>query len=272
MTTASSQALTHLPPAAARLGRAFARPKTIAVVCVVALTCLGWLTLGLMTAEQSFLAALCRPAAGIDGQADIALIGLMWCAMTLAMMLPAAGAMIWTYAEIADTAAQKGERVVSPFVLAAGYAAVWLGFAAAAAALQAALTRAAILGPALAPSSALTSGGIFIAAGLYQFSAIKHACLNFCQRPFQFFFVNWTTRPRGVFRLGLKQGLYCLGCCWATMLVMFAVGVMNVVWMAALGVVMTVEKMTTTAQVTRAAGFVFLAVGAAFIVSVFFVI
>ena len=86
---------------------------------------------------------------------------------------------------------------------------------------------------------------------LYQFSALKHACLTHCQQPFPFFFANWATTPRGVFRLGLTQGLYCLGCCWAMMLVMFAVGVMNVVWMAALGMVMTIEKMLAPARVSR---------------------
>ncbi len=265
--TAHDHALTHLSPAATRLGRAFARPKTLAVACVVSLTALGWIYLGLMTAEYSWLAALCRPAAGGAGVSDFALIWLMWCAMALAMMLPTAGAMIWTYAEIADTAARKGERVVSPFVLAAGYAAVWLGFAAAAAALQVALARAALIGPVVAPDSTLMSGAIFIAAGLYQFSSFKQACLRFCQRPFQFFFVNWSTRPRGVFRLGLKQGLHCLGCCWAMMLVMLAVGVMNVLWMAALGVIMTIEKMATTAKFARVTGFIFVAAGTAFVIS-----
>jgi predicted metal-binding membrane protein len=193
----------------------------------------------------------------------------MWCAMTLAMMLPTAGGMIWTYAEIADTAAQKGERIVSPFVLAAGYAAMWLGFAAVAAALQAALIRTGVLAPTFAPASALLSGAIFLAAGAYQFSQLKHACLKACQQPFQFFFVNWTTNARGVFRLGVKQGLFCLGCCWAMMLVMFAVGVMNVVWMAALGALMTIEKMTTTARFAHAVGIVFLSTGAAFVASAF---
>ena len=94
----------------------------------------------------------------------------------------------------------------------------------------------------------LVGGMIFVGSGLYQFSALKQACLTKCQRPFPFFFANWTTEASGVLRLGLRQGLTCLGCCWAIMLLMFAVGAMNVVWMAALGVLMTIEKMTTTAN------------------------
>ena len=116
-------------------------------------------------------------------------------------------------------------------------------------------------------ASGLFSGAIFIGAGVYQFSALKHACSKQCQSPFPFFFANWATTPRGVFRLGVKQGLYCLGCCWAMMLVMFAVGVMNVIWMAALGMVMTFEKIGTGKRFTYVVGVALIVAGIAFVVS-----
>ncbi|HTQ83208.1 MAG TPA: DUF2182 domain-containing protein, partial [Pseudolabrys sp.] len=166
-------------------------------------------------------------------------------------------------------AARKGERIVTPLMLAAGYAAVWLGFAAAATVTQLALTRAALLNSGLAAASGLFAGAIFIAAGLYQFSALKQACLNQCRHPFPFFFSNWATTPRGVFRLGLKQGVFCVGCCWAMMLVMFAVGVMNVVWMAGLGIVMAIEKIGTGRWFTRAVGIALILAGLAFVLSEF---
>ena len=124
--------------------------------------------------------------------------------MTLAMMLPTAGPMILTYAEIADTAARKREPVVSPLILTAGYVAVWLGFALAAASLQWVLARAGLLDGGSV--GRLVGGTIFLGAGLYQFSALKQACLTLCQRPFPFFFSNWTTERSGVLRLGLRQG------------------------------------------------------------------
>ncbi|HEY6382549.1 MAG TPA: DUF2182 domain-containing protein, partial [Pseudolabrys sp.] len=99
-------------------------------------------------------------------------------------------------------------------------------------------------------------------AGAYQFSGLKHACLTRCQQPFPFFFVNWATTPAGVFRLGLKQGAYCLGCCWAMMLVMFAVGLMNVIWMAVLGIVMATEKMLSGRSFTYAVGAALIILGA----------
>jgi predicted metal-binding membrane protein len=216
------------------------------------------------------LEALCRPSFGAQTGWSFAQAGLvlsMWCAMALAMMLPTAGPMILTYADLAETAAQKGEPAVSPLVLAAGYVLVWLGAAFALMALQMLLVRLAVLDPAMATASPLFSGAVFIGAGLYQFSALKHACVTQCQHPFRFFFANWTADPRGVFRLGFRQGLYCLGCCWAMMLSMFAVGVMNVIWMAALGAIMAIEKVNSTTRFSRALGALFVLVGIAFIVT-----
>jgi predicted metal-binding membrane protein len=259
-------ALTHLSHAETRLASVLARPRAIAVACVLALTATGWLALGLFASNADLWDALCR--AVVPGEwGGFALVLAMWVAMVLAMMLPTAGPMILTYAEIADTAAHKGEPVVSPFVLAAGYVAVWLGFAAFATVLQIALTRAGLLDSDKAGS--VVAGMIFLIAGGYQFSMLKHACLSKCQRPFPFFFANWTEEVRGVFKLGLRQGVYCLGCCWAMMLVMFAVGVMNIVWMAALGILMTIEKITSTPRFSRVVGVASVAVGLTLIASSF---
>jgi predicted metal-binding membrane protein len=271
MSEATRHDFRHLPPGAAGLGHIFSRPKFVAVACVVVLAVLGWIYLALLLVGMGgslggytagMVQALCRPLPdGTWTAGGIAVIASMWGAMTLAMMLPSAAPMIMTYAEIADTAAHKGERIVSPFVLASGYTIVWLGFACIATVVQIMVTRAALLDASMASASGLFSGAIFIAAGIYQFSALKHACLNRCRHPFPFFFTNWTTTPAGVFRLGVKQGLYCLGCCWAMMLVMFAVGVMNVIWMAGIGIVMATEKMLTGRRFTHAVGTVLVIAG-----------
>jgi predicted metal-binding membrane protein len=249
-----------------------AKPKLIAVGCVVLLTGLGWLTLAWLMARMGGanglavpLKALCTPLIGRDTPG--ALIALMWTAMTLAMMLPTAGPMILTYAEIAETAARKGERIVSPLVLAAGYGLVWAGFVLAATLAQLLLMRLTLIDAGMGPASALLSGAVFIAAGLYQFTPLKHACLTQCQRPFPFFFAHWQTTAKGVFRLGLRQGLYCLGCCWAMMLLMFAVGVMNVLWMAALGIVMTIEKISSGRAFSHAVGAAMIIAGIAFVLT-----
>jgi|tagenome__1003787_1003787.scaffolds.fasta_scaffold20615891_1 predicted metal-binding membrane protein len=257
--------LNRLSATEMRLSAALAQPKRIALGCIAALTVFGWLAIGLMSASSPLnWQALCQPSAW-GGLGELALTAPMWMAMTLAMMLPTAGPMILTYAEIADTAARKREPVVSPVVLTAGYVAVWLGFALAAAWLQWALARHGL--PGGGSAGRLAGGTIFLGAGLYQFSALKQACLKLCQRPFPFFFANWTTERSGVFQLGLRQGMLCLGCCWAMMALMFTLGAMNVVWMAALGVVMTIEKLSTTPRLSKAMGFVFVAAGFGMMVS-----
>ncbi len=208
--SSDEHALTRLPPAAARLGRAMGRPLPIAIACLVALAGLGWIYLMLMVADwagrgdlaalgpgmgvldrlfdlvghgagpdlmgRAIFDALCRPSFGAQSLGATATQGalllLMWSAMTLAMMLPTAAGMIATYAQIADTAARKGEPAVSPLVLTGGYVGVWLGFAVLATILQMALTRLALLDPAMASASPLFSGAIFLGAGAYQVTAL----------------------------------------------------------------------------------------------------
>jgi predicted metal-binding membrane protein len=267
-THAANADLRGRPP----IRRVLGRPKVSAFACIAVLAAAGWIYLGLILAGQTaaggILQALCQPLYGVAGSSGVAALSLtfaMWCAMALAMMLPTAGPMILTYADIAEAAAAKGEPVASPFVLTAGYTVVWLGAALVLAATQGLLARSAALDDTMSLASPLLSGALFLAAGFYQFSAMKRACLTQCQHPFTFLLANWTPEPRGVFRLGVRQGLYCLGCCWAMMVLMFAVGVMSVIWMALLGTVMAIEKVTATMRFSRIIGAVFLAIGLAIV-------
>jgi len=275
MTETTGYQFTHLAPAEAGLGQIFARPKAIAAGCVIIIAGLGWFYLALLIAApaSSWFAtvqALCRTLPeGAWSFSAAAVTASMWSAMTLAMMLPSASPMILTYAEIAETAARKSERIVSPLVIAAGYASVWLVFSLLATVIQIVLTRVALLNTGITSASGILAGAIFIGAGVYQFSALKHACLTHCQNPFPFFFTNWATTPGGVFRLGVEQGLYCLGCCWAMMMVMFAVGAMNVAWMAGLAAVMTIEKLLTGRRFAHGFGVALIVVGTGIAVSAF---
>ena len=227
-----------------------ARPRSLAIGCMIAVSALGWIYLAFAHASgTALLDAICS-ATGVSATTrDVTLVGAMWIAMTFAMMLPNAAPMVLTYSEIADTAARKSVSVISPFVLVAGYAVVWVGFAIVAAGLQASFAATS-----LSPAPVLVSAAAFGAAGLYQFSSMKHACLRQCRAPFPFFFSNWQTTRRGVFRLGVQQGLFCLGCCWAAMALMLVVGVMNIFWMAALGALLTAERLVAGAWLTRAVG------------------
>jgi predicted metal-binding membrane protein len=100
-------------------------------------------------------------------------------------------------------------------------------------------------------------------AGAYQFTPLKHACLTRCRSPFPVLFGRWSDRRAAIYRLGLEEGLNCLGCCWALMLLMFAVGVMNIVWMVALAIVSMVERVTTGRVVPYGVGVVLVLIGLA---------
>lgn len=285
-----------LQGAVAKAGRGLLRPKFAATLCVATLMLTGWIYLGSTVAHVArsggaaalgpgmgifdrfaharglgpdLTAALCRPMLGAElglaGAGDLALVLLMWCAMALAMMIPTAAPMIMTYAGLAERNARAAERGATVAVLSAGYTSVWIGFALAASVLQCGLIRALALDPTIGAANGLFSGAVFMGAGAYQFSALKFACVTSCQRPSRIFLAHWSAAPAGAFRLGVRQGLYCLGCCWAMMAVMFAVGTMNVVWMAGLGTLMTLEKVSTTTRLSRITGAVLLAIGAVFI-------
>ncbi len=209
---------------------------------------------GLPQEVRAGLAALCAPVTTVWSLADWATVGAMWVAMVAAMMLPSALPVLLTYADLAGEHAGRGERVVSPVVLALGYLATWIVYAIVATLAQGVLTQARLLTPAGVPVSLVLTGTTLIAAGLYQFSPLKLGCLERCRAPFPYFADRWSDRTGVVFRQGIEQGIDCLGCCWALMGVMFAVGVMNVVWIALLGVFAVIEKVTTSVAISRAIG------------------
>ncbi|MBZ0215447.1 MAG: DUF2182 domain-containing protein [Fimbriimonadaceae bacterium] len=187
------------------------------------------------------------------GLSSIMLAFGMWAAMTMAMMLPTAAPMVTTYCEIADTATRNGKTVSSVLYLMAGYGIVWMGFSVLATALQIGLFESGAMSDGLVLVVPWFGAGTLIIAGVYQFSALKTVCLTKCRMPFSFFFANWRERASGIFGLGVWQGLVCLGCCWALMLIMFTVGLMNLVWMAILGIVMLLEKIVPKPDLLRRA-------------------
>ncbi|PLX39523.1 MAG: metal-binding protein [Hyphomicrobiales bacterium] len=227
---------------------------------------------GLDAAARAALVALCSPgtaasfgmpATGSWGIIDLTLVFLMWVMMAFAMMLPTAAPMLATYADLAQKARAKGEEAAPVVVLGLGYLSVWSVFGVVATFAQWGLTELRVMTPMMAPASLVLAGTTLMAAGIYQFTPAKNACLTRCQTPLPFFYTNWRGDFPGVFRLGVDQGLLCFGCCWALMTVMFAVGVMNIVWIAVLGVLMSIEKMVINPWIPRAIGVTFLVWGAA---------
>ena len=150
--------------------------------------------------------------------------------------------------------------MVHPLVLVAGYLTVWVLAAAGFRRPDGVLVQATT---AVARQRLCRARRGARLAGLYQFSSLKEACLKKCRNPFSILFSRWSSAPLRILRLGAEQGVWCLGCCWALMLVMFAVGTMNIFWMALIGLFTVVEKQTAGSFATRLAGAILLVWAAA---------
>jgi predicted metal-binding membrane protein len=172
---------------------------------------------------------------------------VMWWVMMIAMMVPGAAPMILLYARVFRHGQARGQipaSLVPTGSFAAGYLACWLGFSALATALQFALERAGLVhGMWMWSTNRWLTAGLLIAAGLFQLTPLKAACLEHCRSPAAFLSRHWRPGHLGAFRLGIVHGTYCLGCCWALMLLLFAAGIMNLVWIAGLAILVLIEKL-----------------------------
>jgi predicted metal-binding membrane protein len=148
-----------------------------------------------------------------------------------------------------------------------GYLAVWSLFSVGAVVLQFLLERAALLSPMMESTSILLAGAILIMAGLYQWTPLKSSCLTQCQSPLDFVMANWRSGRAGAFQMGFRHGIYCVGCCWVLMLLLFVGGVMNLAWIAGLAVYVLVEKIFTGHWISRATGVAFIVWGLATLAS-----
>ena len=224
------------------------------------MTALAWASLARlgwqMSAAMEYDAAMA--AMGMDmrgpwGWADAGLTFLMWVVMMIGMMTPSAAPMLLLFS---GTVAARQERGVPVSVLAfaSGYLAVWTGFSVVATLAQWALHETAMLSAAMRTSNALVGGSILIAAGLYQLTPLKTACLTHCRSPLGFLMTGWRAGRAGAVRMGAHHGVYCLGCCWALMAVLFVVGVMSLLWVAILAAVVLLEKAGPRGLIVARAG------------------
>lgn len=213
---------------------------------------------------------LMAPAAAPWSAVELTFVFVMWAVMMVGMMAPSTAPMILMYARVARQS-RAGYRTAAgkPFAatgwFAAGYLLAWAGFSFVATLVQWALERGALLDARMASANHLLGAAVLIAAGLYQWSPIKNACLVQCQSPFRFLMSHGGFRSDvpGCVRLGLIHGIYCVGCCWVLMALLFVGGVMNVLWIAILALLVLLEKLTPWGGwVARVAGVVCIAAGA----------
>ena len=169
---------------------------------------------------------------------------LMWWTMSVAMMLPAAAPAILGYAHAESHAgAAAGRTLRQAALFVAGYLSVWCSFGIAATAVQSLLAGAVQHLPAQTALPAMLAGSLLLAAGLYQFSALKRRCLGHCRSPLAHFRHHWRTAHSSAVRFGWRHGLHCLGCCWALMALMLLTGAMSIGWTAVLTMLMLAERL-----------------------------
>ena len=171
------------------------------------------------------------------------LVFSMWAVMMAGMMLPSAAPTVLLYARIVRSDTRLPSPLRRVYIFACGYVLAWCGFSLLATLLQWRLAAAAVLTPMMRLHSTMLGAALLLVAGVYQWTPLKHRCLERCRAPAEFIATNWRHGWRGALRLGWRHGLYCLGCCWALMLLLFVGGVMNLAWIAALTLAVLLEKL-----------------------------
>jgi predicted metal-binding membrane protein len=220
------------------LQRAAINERRVVLVALAIVTALGlWATFHTGDA----LMAIDSSAPGTVAYA--VLLFIMWWTMMLAMMLPSAAPAILIYGAVSRKSSQNGATAAPLALFVAGYAAIWTGFSAVAAALQISVHDLAPMTGMMAVTSTALGAALLIAAGLYQLSPLKQACLRHCQTPLMFLARNWRKGYGGALRMGLSHGLYCLGCCWVLMGLLFYGGVMELRWIVGLALYVAAEKL-----------------------------
>lgn len=249
------------------------RDRLAVLISLAALTTLSWIYLlrldaSMASMDMTDMAGMPCMHMDMPGRDPRGLLlgFVMWSVMMVGMMLPGAAPMILLFAAVQRRARPHPFPVIVVFVF--GYVAVWTVFSAGAAGLQAGLQSLRMLTADRLASGTL-AGAVLVAAGLYQWTALKERCLAHCQSPLAFMTRHWRPGTAGALRMGVMHGAYCLGCCWALMVLLFVGGVMNLLWVAALAALVLLEKILPGGRLfARIAGIVLIAWGAALLTGV----
>lgn len=222
--------------------------RSVILLALLALTALAWLWLislgrGMSENDMASMPGMAMPAPSPWIAPRFGLTFAMWWVMMIGMMLPGAAPMILMFATVNRNKRASGQRFVPASVFTLGYLLVWGFFSAGATVAQWALDQLAMLSSSLTMISPTVDGALLIAAGIYQFTPLKRACLSHCRSPVAFVLNRWHDGRAGALRMGIEHGAFCLGCCWVLMALLFVVGVMNLVLVAAIAAFVLVEKL-----------------------------
>lgn len=226
------------------------RDRIVIICALAATTLLAWAYLVAVASNMAGMAAMDTMASNMAGMVqikpwtgtDFGAMVLMWIIMMIGMMVPTAAPMTLIYAAVARKAATQGTTLAPAAFFVSGYIVIWSVFSVVATVAQWGLEQAALLSPMMVLTSPGLGAGLLIAAGLYQMTPMKDACLRHCRSPVHFISHGWKPGAFGALRMGLEHGLYCLGCCWILMGLLFLGGVMSLMWIAGIAVFVLLEK------------------------------
>ena len=238
------------------------RPPLVIAVVAIPLACWLWVIAmardmyGPMNGASAWMMTMEWDAS------RLLLLWAMWAAMMAGMMLPTAAPILLLYARTVRHRPSARNPARCIYAMALGYVAVWAAFSVAATILQRVLARLLLLTPMMEPATPVAAAALLLLAGVYQLTPLKAACLSVCRSPIMWLSAKWREGVRGAFQMGLAHGLYCLGCCWAMMLLLFAGGVMNLAVILALTIWVAVEKLAPFGQQSaRVSGALLIAAG-----------
>ena len=233
------------------------RERLILCGCLAAVVVLAWLYLVYTKMAMPDMDMLGMVMLDLHewGLTTVLLLFVMWTVMMVAMMVPSAAPMILTFL----TVNQRRQAAARPFVpvtiFLVGYLAVWTAFSAGATLAEWGLHQAALLSTTMTATSTALNGGLLIAAGVFQWTPLKRACLKGCRSPLSFLMSEWREGAAGAFIMGLRHGAYCVGCCWFLMALLFVAGVMNLLWVAVITLFVMAEKISPKGELlARVAG------------------
>ena len=244
----TGQPQTTASSAPSALEQALRRDRAVVIAAIIIIAAIAWAyTVYLAEIGMDMDDGMSMGMAMADmrswGAADFGLMFIMWAVMMVAMMAPSAAPMLLMFAAVNRKRREREAPFVPTGIFLAGYVIVWTLFAAGATVGNWGLHQASLLSSMMgASTSGYLGGALLLAAGAFQWSPLKTACLKQCRTPMGFLMTSWREGRRGALRMGLDHGAYCLGCCWALMLLLFVLGVMNLVWIAALAAFVLAEK------------------------------
>ena len=234
------------------------RDRVVVLSGLALITALSWAYVSSLASGMQNMAMgmeMAMPRVQPWGVTAFAITFAMWAVMMFAMMTPSAAPMILIFAGVNRRRREQRVPYAPTSVFLLGYLVIWAAFGVLATLAQWGLHAVSLLSPTMASTSPVFGGVLLLVAGIYQWTPLKHACLSKCRSPLGFVLNEWREGRWGAFLMGLKHGGYCTGCCWSLMALLFVVGVMNLLWVAAIAGFVLLEKVAPAGRrIGQAAG------------------